>query len=56
MCIAYDPFKWADNYESSFEQLLGSGQLDWEGVKEFYIEGLITTDELEYAEDYFDNN
>lgn len=52
MSLAYDPFKWADNYNSSFEQLLDSRELDLEGVKELYNEGLITTEELEYAEEY----
>lgn len=52
--LGYDPFANADNYNSLLEQLLEGGQLDWNEVKELYNEGLITKEELEYAEEYLD--
>lgn len=56
MSVAYDPFKWADNYSSGFEQMLEDKILDLEAVKELFDEDLITTEELEYAEDYLKND
>lgn len=52
MSLAYDPMKWADNFNNSLEYLLEVGELDYEGVKELYNEGLITTEELKEAEEY----
>ncbi len=52
----YDPFRWADNCSSDFEQMLEDSILDLEAVKELFDEGLITTEELEYAEDYLKND
>lgn len=49
MCLNYDPFKYADIYESEWDLYLHEYIKTIEEVEEIYQEGLITKEEYEYG-------
>lgn len=54
MCIGYDPFKWADNYESEVIRLVDEGIFDLKTIKNLFDEDKITREEYDRAKEILD--